>query len=59
MKPYGVPRTNHCCPGHDKYPVEAYRNRRSKKARARGKQIAHQRARAIAKAEHTKLKESE
>lgn len=24
-----------CCPGHDKYPCETYRNRRSKKARSR------------------------
>jgi hypothetical protein len=38
-----------CCPGHDTYPVETYRNRRSKKARSRDKQIEHQHARSIQK----------
>ncbi len=38
-----------CCPGHDKYPGDTYSNRRSKKARSRGKKAEHQYARTIAK----------
>jgi len=36
-----------CCPGHDKFPSETYRNRRSKKARAEGKKIEHRVVRRI------------
>lgn len=38
-----------CCPGHDVYPSETYKSRRSKKARARDKKLEHQHARSIAK----------
>jgi hypothetical protein len=38
-----------CCPGHDDYPNETYRNRRSKKARARDKKLEHQHIRSINK----------
>jgi len=52
MKPYGVKRQDFsCCPGHDKFPRETYRNRRSKKAHARDAGIAHRIARARAKAD--------
>jgi hypothetical protein len=37
-----------CCPGHDDYPNESYKNRRSKHARSRDKKIEHQHARSIA-----------
>lgn len=30
-----------CCPGHDKFPCETYRNRRSKKARSRDIKCEH------------------
>jgi hypothetical protein len=50
MKPYGVDRRDSgCCPGHDKFPGDSYNSRRSKKARARSKTVAHKRARARAK----------
>lgn len=50
MKPYGVKRQDRgCCPGHDKFPPDTYRNRKSKKARARDKRIAHGIARARAR----------
>ena len=42
-------RVCECCPGHDVYPNETYKNRRSKKARARDKKIEHQHARSILK----------
>ncbi len=38
MKPYGVKRKDQgCCPGHDKFPQEAYKmtSRKSRKARLR------------------------
>jgi hypothetical protein len=38
-----------CCPGHDKFPTETYRNRRSKHARARDRQIENQLVRTIQK----------
>lgn len=38
-----------CCPGHDKFPCETYRNRRSKKARAQGKKAEHQLVRTLLK----------
>lgn len=37
-----------CCPGHDTWPCETYKNRRSKRARARDKRNEHQLARTIA-----------
>lgn len=38
MRAYGVRRWDRCCcPGHDKFPGESYKNRRSKKALARSK----------------------
>ncbi len=43
-----------CCPGHDKYPNETYRSRRSKKARTRDKKAEHQHARSILKREFKK-----
>jgi len=47
----GVDRRDRgCCPGHDKFPGDSYANRRSKKARARSKTVAHKRARARARA---------
>lgn len=43
MKAYGIkPKDRWCCPGHDKFPKETYRNRRSKKAHTRDTKIAHQ-----------------
>lgn len=38
-----------CCPGHDDYPMETYRSKRSKHARSRDKKIEHQHARSILK----------
>jgi hypothetical protein len=49
MKPYGIKRVQPCCPGHDSHPTGSYSNRRSKKARARGKTIA-------AKGERTRVR---
>lgn len=47
MQAYGVKRKDSwCCPGHDKFPSETYRNRRSKKAHTRDTKLAHQIARA-------------
>lgn len=47
MKPYGVRNKDRgCCPGHDKFPSDSFRNRKSKKAQARDTQIAHRIARA-------------
>lgn len=52
MRAYGVKRQDYgCCPGHDKFPRYAYRNRRSIRARARSVQASHQVARAHAKRE--------
>ena len=38
-----------CCPGHDKYPCETYRNNRSKKARARDIKKEHKLVRTLVK----------
>jgi hypothetical protein len=47
MKAYGVkPRDRGCCPGHDKYPADSSRNRRSKRARAKSRRLSHKAARA-------------
>jgi hypothetical protein len=44
-----------CCPGHDTFPDDTYNSRRSKRARARGKQAEHQAARACAKRDLLRL----
>ena len=47
MRAYGVRRQDRgCCPGHDKFPWDTYRSRRSKKAQTRDTKLAHQIARA-------------
>lgn len=52
MKEHGITRKDRgCCPGHDKFPAEAYRSRCSKKAHTRDTRLAHQRARAWERAE--------
>jgi hypothetical protein len=52
MRAYGVKRNDRgCCPGHDKFPSETYRSRRSKRSRAEARRIAHKRARAWARVE--------
>jgi hypothetical protein len=38
-----------CCPGHDTFPCETYSSNRSKRARARDKQLEHQMARSLHK----------
>lgn len=56
MKPYGIKSQDcGCCPGHDSHPTSTYRNRRSIKARARGKMDAHSRARATKRLEIHKI----
>lgn len=39
----------YCCPGHDDYPGDTYRNRRSKKARSKGIKKEHRHARRVKK----------
>ena len=34
-------KLDQCCPGHDRFPNDTYRSRRSKRARARDKGIEH------------------
>ncbi len=47
MKPYGrLKRDCQCCPGHDKFPSETYRNRLSRKAHSRDTRLLHKVARA-------------
>lgn len=43
-----------CCPGHDTFPGDTYRNRTSKHARSRDKKVEHQHVRAIVKREINK-----
>lgn len=38
-----------CCPGHDDYPVESYKNRRSKAARAEGIKKEHRAFRRVSR----------
>lgn len=38
-----------CCPGHDQFPNDTYKSRRSKKARSRDKKVEHQMARTLMK----------
>lgn len=40
---------NGCCPGHDDFPNECYRGRRSIKARSKGKRSEHRYVRRIKK----------
>jgi len=40
---------NWCCPGHDDWPDETYRNRRSKKARSLDKKREHRYVRHVKK----------
>lgn len=47
MKAYGVDRKDRgCCPGHDKYPPDRYRNDRSRRAHSTARHQAHSRQRA-------------
>lgn len=39
----------YCCPGHDDYPRDTYRNRRSKKARSKSIKKEHRHARRVKK----------
>jgi len=56
MKPYGVKRKDSwCCPGHDKFPRETYRNNRSKRAQTRDTKLAHGIARSRARLELNRL----
>jgi hypothetical protein len=38
-----------CCPGHDDWPCDTYRNRRSKRARARDIKREHRYARRVSR----------
>lgn len=42
---------NGCCPGHDDFHNESYKNRRSKKARSMGKKREHRHVRRLRKAD--------
>jgi hypothetical protein len=44
---YGRGEISKCCPGHDVFPADTYRNRRSKAARSRDIKIEHRLARHI------------
>ena len=47
MKLYGLRRKDRgCCPGHDKFPRETYRSRRSKKAHRDTTKVCHRNGRA-------------
>lgn len=59
MKPYGIKRFWHCCPGHDRHPTGSYSNRRSKKARTRGKTISAKRERTHVRIDLAKLSMTE
>lgn len=43
------PRQFECCPGHDKWPCETYKNNRSKKQRSKDKKREHKYIRTLAK----------
>lgn len=56
MKAYGVKRKDdNCCPGHNKFSRDTYRNRRSKKAQTRDTKYAHSRERSSTKIRIKKL----
>ena len=42
-------KPGHCCPGHDKYPCDTYKNRRSKKQRAIYKAKEHRHFRRVSR----------
>lgn len=42
-----VYQPGHCCPGHDKYPSDTYKNRRSVSKRAEGIKKEHRHARRV------------
>jgi hypothetical protein len=42
------PKQDECCPGHDVWPNDTYKNRRSKKARSRDKKKEHKYVRSLA-----------
>ena len=47
MRKEGIKRKDYgCCPGHDKFPRESYKNRLSKKAKRRTDKLANRRFRA-------------
>jgi hypothetical protein len=46
----GALKGSRCCPGHDTWPSETYRNRRSKRARARDIKREHRYVRRVLKA---------
>ena len=48
-----------CCPGHDTFPDDTYKNHRSIHARSRDKKLEHQVARSILKCELSKETENE
>jgi hypothetical protein len=51
MRTYGVDRKDRgCCPGHDKFPCEAYGTKASRRTFRRTTRVAHKRARARARA---------
>lgn len=41
------PRQDECCPNHDAWPTECYKNNRSKKARSRDKKKEHKYVRTL------------
>ncbi len=43
------PKQYECCPGHDDWPCDSYKNRRSKRARSRDKKKEHKLARTLVK----------
>jgi hypothetical protein len=50
MRKQGIKRKDYgCCPGHDKFPREAYGSRPSQKAKRRTDRLANKRARAWSK----------
>lgn len=50
MKTYGLRKLDRgCCPGHDRFPCETYKNTRSKRAHRRDTKLMRRIARHIAK----------
>lgn len=44
-----IKHPGNCCPGHDDYPCETYKNNRSKKARSKGIKLEHRYVRRVKK----------
>lgn len=44
-----IKHPGNCCPGHDEYPCETYKNNRSKRARSKGIKLEHRYVRRIKK----------